>query len=170
MIRIIGAGCLAAGAVLLSTCAVRYLRQRVCDLAQLLRGLEVIRRELDYRLAPLPELLKEAAEQSEGRPALLFRLCANGAEHLNGRTFYTVWSQALEASQLSLEQADLSILNQLGGVLGRYDGENQRQALESVLEKLEEQHREARERKNKMGKVYGVLGLTTGAFILILLI
>lgn len=170
MIRVIGAGCLAAGSTLLGACAVRHLRNRVSDLVQLLEGLVVIRRELDYRLAPLPELLKQAAEQTEGRAALLFQLSAQGAEHLNGRTFHAVWTQAIEASQLRLEQPDLTILSQLGSVLGRYDGENQRQALELAQTKLEEQRRTAKEQSDRMGKVYSVLGLTAGAFLLILLI
>lgn len=170
MIRVIGAGCLAVGAVMLGFCAVRHLNHRVIDLDRLLDGLGTMRRELDYRLAPLPELLGQAAEQTGERVAEFFSLCARGAEHLNGRTFHKVWNEAMEASQLRLEQSDLAILNQLGGVLGRYDGENQRLALEEAKSRLEEQRRSAKEQSEKLGKVYSVLGLTAGAVVLILLI
>ena len=170
MIRMAGIGCLAAGSVLLGVCAVQYLNHRVGDLEQLLEGIVIIRRDMDYRLAPLPELLKMAAEHTAGRVKVLFELCARGAEHLNGRTFYNVWNQAIEASQLRLEPPDLAILGQLGCVLGRYDEENQRQALDAAQMRLEEQLRIAKEQSRKLGRVYSVLGLTAGAFLWILLI
>lgn len=170
MIRLAGIGCLAAGSVLLGICAVRHLNSRVNDLEQLLEGIAVIRRDMDYRLAPLPELLKMAAAQTAGRAEVLFDLSARGAEHLNGRTFHAVWDQAVEASQLRLEPADLTILGRLGCVLGRYDEENQRQALDTAQIRLEEQLQLAKEQSRKMGRVYSVLGLTAGAFLIILLV
>lgn len=170
MIRLAGAALLAAGTALLGLCAVRRLDGRVQDLEQLTAGLEVMLRELDYRLAPLPELLERAAAETGGRVSRFFGLCAQGASHLNGRTFQAVWCQAAEAGQLRLEQGDMALLEQLGGVLGRYDGESQRQALAAASVRLEERHGQAVERRGRQGRVYGVLGLTAGAFLMILLI
>lgn len=170
MMRLVGIALLSAGAVLLGMCAVLHMNNRVNELRQLVAGLETMLRELDYRLAPLPELLRQAAEQTRGRTAAFFELCARGAEHLNGRTFQSVWNQALEAGQLRLEQSDLDVLEQLGGILGRYDVESQHKALETVLARLEEQWSEAAEQSKRLGRVYGVLGLTAGAFLMILLI
>lgn len=170
MIRVVGSFFLAAGAVLLGSCAVGHLKGRVSELQSLILGLNTMLRELDYRLAPLPELFEYAACQTVGHASEFFRLCAQGAEHLNGRTFQTVWKQAVEAGQLRLEQSDLTILMQLGGFLGRYDGEGQRQMLKQVIEKLELQRQSAQEQSCRLGKVYRVLSLTAGAFVLILMI
>lgn len=170
MMRLVGAALLSGGSVLLGFCAVRHMDRRVGDLGWLVTGLETMIRELDYRLAPLPELLDRAAGETEGSAALFFRLCARGAEHLNGRSFRTVWCQAAEAAQLRLEQPDLALLEQLGGVLGRYDGDSQCKALRASAQRLEEQRRQAAEQRGRLGRVYGILSLTAGAFLVILLI
>lgn len=168
--RLVGAVCLAGGSALLGFCAVEHMKSRVRDLRRLLAGLETMLRELDYCLAPLPELLCRAAEQTDGRVKLFFELCAKGAEHLNGRTFQAVWDQAAEAAQLRLERDDLLLLEQLGTVLGRYDRNSQHRALAGAITRLEDQCGRAAEQSRQLGKVYGVLGITAGTFLLILLI
>lgn len=170
MIRMAGAVLLAGGSVILGACAVKHLNGRVDDLNQLLVGLETIARELNYRMAPLPELLRQAAEQSKGKTERFFDLCAQGAEHLNGRTFQTVWCQALEAAQLRLERSDVELLEQLGSVLGRYDGESQHRALDTAIARMEAQRDAAADQSHRLGRVYSVLSLTAGGFLMILLI
>ena len=170
MIRLVGAVLLTAGSALLGLCAVGRLDSRVQELRQLILGLETMAREMDYRLAPLPELLERAAAETEDRVSRFFTLCAQGASHLNGRAFHTVWCQAAEAAQMRLEQPDMALLEQLGCVLGRYDGESQRRALAAAAARLEQRHSEAVERRRRQGRVYSVLGLTAGAFLMILLI
>lgn len=170
MIRAMGAALLSGGSVVLAVCAATHLRARVTELNQILTALETMSRELDYRMAPLPELLRQAAAQSKGKTGLFFGLCAQGAEHLNGRTFQEVWSQALESAQLRLEQDDAELLEQLGGVLGRYDGDSQRCALNNTIARLEIQRDAAADQSHRLGRVYGVLSLTAGGFLMILLI
>lgn len=170
MLRMAGAILLSGGAALMGLCAVRYMDVRVHHLRMVIHGLETILREMDYRLAPLPELLSLAAKETESNSAEFFAMCAKGAEHLNGRSFQEVWEQAAEASELRLEQEDLELLEQLGGILGRYDRENQRQALEKAMDRLGKQCGKAVEQRGNLGRVYTVLGLTAGAFFVILLI
>ena len=170
MIRLVGAALLTAGSSLLGLCAVRQLDDRVRDLRQLIIGLEAIVREMDYHLAPLPELLERAAAETGDRVSQFFALCARGASHLNGRTCQMVWCQAAEAGQLRLDQSDMDLLEQLGSVLGRYDGKSQSQALAAAAARFEERYKEAVEQRRRQGKVYGVLGMTAGAFLMILLI
>lgn len=164
----VGAALLCAGSVLTGWCACGHLNGRVKELQSLIRGFEMILREMGYRLAPLPELFEQAAAQSGGHTALFFRLCAQGAEHLNGRTFQVVWQQAVEAGELRLERGDLDILEQLGSVLGRYDGDSQLCALKKAVERLELQREEAEEQSRRLGRVYRVLSVAAGALILIL--
>lgn len=169
MIRMMGTVLLAGGAALLGMTAARRTKNRVQDLRMLAEGLRAVLRELSYRLAPLPELLCSAEEQTVERVQTFFSLCAQGADHLNGRTFQMVWEQAAEASRMCLEREDWQCLASLGQVLGRYDCESQRQALNASLSRLEDRCREAAEQSRQLGKLYHVLGLTAGAFLLILL-
>lgn len=170
MIRMVGAALLTGGSAAIGFGAVRHLEGRVCDLRELITGFEVMRRELDWRMAPLPELLSLAGEESRGRPSVFFSLCARGSGQLNGRSFQQVWLQGMEAAQMRLEEADYVVVERLGGVLGRYDGDNQRQALDQVLARLEEQRKQAVDQRARLGKVYGTLGVTAGVFLMILLI
>jgi len=170
MIRMVGAVLLTGGAAALGFGAVRRLERRVQELNQLWVGLSMIRRELGWQLTPLPELLRRAAGETKGAVSDFFRLCAVGAGRLNGRPFRQIWQQGLECVNLRLEEDDLEALEQLGGVLGRYDEEHQQKALEQALSRLEEQRRQAVDHRARLGRVYGMLGLTSGLFLVILLI
>ena len=55
-------------------------------------------------------------------------------------------------------------------MLGQYDGESQRQALEHTREQLEEQLAQACEQRRRLGRVYGALGVTAGAVLMILFV
>ena len=170
MIRLVGAALLTAGGAALGFGAVRHLERRVRDLNLLSVGLAVMRRELDHRMTALPELLALAAKETKHEVSDFFRLCSVGASHLNGRAFRDIWKQGLELVHLHMEAEDLAVVERLGSVLGRYDGENQRQALDEARDRLDEQRKLASEQRNRLGKVYGTLGLTAGAFLVILLI
>lgn len=170
MRRLVGAALLELGAMALGMCAVEHLRGRVRDLRGLISGIEEMIRELDYRLLPLPELFERASECAQGKASLFFDLCGQGADHLNGRRFYAVWTQAAEAAQMRLEEEDLAILERLGAVLGRYDGDSQREALAAAAGRLARQQSCAEEQSCRLGRIYRVLSFTAGAFLVILLI
>lgn len=170
MMRLVGAACLACGAIAMGLGAIAHLDGRVKDLRGLLAGLECVQRELTWKLAPLPDALALAARQGGGNSGEFFSLCAQGAQHLRGRTFAQVWQQAGEASQLRLESVDVQLLEGLGAVLGQYDGDSQRLALEHTREQLETQLDEAVEQRRRLGRVYGALGVTAGAVLMILFV
>ena len=170
MMRLLGAVLLTAGCGALGLGAVRRLDSRVRDLGGLLAGTEVLQRELGWRLSALSEGLELAAGEATGRVARFFRLCAQGAEHLDGRSFQQVWQEGLAECRLRLSREDAGPLEQLGCVLGRYDGDSQRQALEHAAARLGRQRELAMEDRRRLGRVYGVLGLTGGLFLTILLI
>ena len=150
--------------------AVSRLDGRVRDLRELSAGLDTLQRELGWRLAPLPNALETAAEGVHGRAARFFAFCAQGAGRLDGSPFQTLWRTGLAQCPLCLDREDRTLLEQLGPVLGRYDGDSQRQALERVLAELSRRRERAEEDRRRLGRVYGVLGVTAGLFLAILLI
>ena len=75
----------------------------------------------------------------------------------------------MEDSPLPLKEEDLQILRETGEVLGRYDGDSQRQAMEGLLARLEENLAEAREEEHRLFRVYVTLGAAAGLFACILL-
>lgn len=170
MIRMAGAMLLAAGCTGLGFAAVGQLEARARDLRDLIAGLEVVGRELGWQLAPLGELLERAARGSAGRGAEFFRMCARETACLAGRSFREIWVRSEARSGLRLAEEDRLILEQLGLVLGRYDADRQRQALSAAVGRLEEQYLQARQRRQRLGRVYGTLGAAAGALLVILLI
>ena len=170
MIRFLGAALLMAGCGGLGLSAVNRLDGRVQDLRELSAGLEILLRELGFRLAPLPEALEAASGGTQGRSAQFFSFCAKETRQLAGTPFRTLWSSGLDQCPLGLSREDRELLEQLGPVLGRYDGDSQRQAVENVLAGLSRQQVRAEDDRRRLGRVYGVLGLTAGLFLALVLI
>ena len=170
MIRFLGVALLTAGCGGLGLSAANRLDSRVRDLRELSAGLEILQRELGWRLSPLPKALEAAAGGTHERTALFFAFCAQGSKQLAGISFRTLWSKGLEQCPLRLSREDRALLEQLGPILGRYDGESQQQAVENVLTGLSRQLVQAEDDRRRLGRVYGVLGLTAGLFLTLMLI
>ena len=170
MIRFLGAALLTVGCGGLGLSAVNRLDGRVRDLRELSAGLEILQRELGWRLSPLPKALEAAAGGTRERAARFFSFCAQGSKQLAGAPFRALWSRGLEQCPMRLSREDRALLEQLGPVLGRYDGDSQRQAVDHVLAGLSRQRIQAEDDRRRLGRVYGVLGLTAGLFLTLVLI
>ena len=170
MIRMLGAVLLIAGCGGLGLGAVGRLDGRVRDLRELAAGLDAMERELGWRLAPLPEALEAAGQAAGGGAARFFTRCAQAARHTDGRAFQELWRDSLEAAPLRLAEGDRALLRRLGPVLGRYDGDSQRRALEEASAELRALREGAAEDRRRLGRVYTVLGVAGGLLLVILLI
>ena len=170
MTRLLGAALVVAGCVSLGLCAVAWLDGRVRDLGELAAGLDTLQRELGWRLAPLPQALDGAARAVRGPAADFFALCAQRARSPDGRAFQEIWRDSLDASPLRLKGEDKALLERLGGVLGRYDGDSQRLALEDAAVGLRTFQGAAADDRSRLGRVYGVLGAAAGLLAVILLL
>ncbi len=145
------------------------LRQRKACLQAFRRTLAGLARELAFSLRPMDALMAGAEASSTGTTATFFRTCRQVFHSSGQESWAESWSAALKAVPLPLEPEDLHLLQEAGDVLGRYDGESQRQALEGLLCRLEEQTEIARETAQRLFRVYLALGITAGLFCWILL-
>lgn len=170
MMRMLGAALVVAGCGALGLAGVRRLDGRVRDLGELAAGLDVLQRELGWRLAPLPQALDRAAKAVRGPAAQFFAQCAQRAGEVDGRPFQQVWRDSLAAAPLRLAEEDKALLERLGPVLGRYDGDSQRLALEDGAAGLRTLQGEAADDRGRLGRVYGVLGMTAGLLLAIMLL
>jgi len=170
MTRLLGAALVIAGCGALGLAGVRRLDCRVRDLGELAAGLDALQRELGWRLAPLPQALEAAAKAAHGPAAQFFSQCGEKAGQPDGQTFRQVWRDSLSAAPLCLTDGDKALLDRLGQVLGRYDGDSQCLALEETAADLRQLQGDAADDRRRLGRVYGVLGMTVGLFLAILLI
>ena len=107
---------------------------------------------------------------TEGKVKELYILCSNGMRNQKRRQFSQLWSQALDAVCLCLAEEETTVLSELGTVLGRYDCASQCEALRNTRERLNQSLSQAKENRARMGKVYSTLGVTAGAFLVIVLL
>jgi len=170
MTRALGAVLVIAACGALGLSGVARLEGRVRDLGELAAGLDALQRELGWRLAPLPQGLETAAKASHGPAAQFFSRCAQGAGQEDGQSFQQVWRDSLSVVPFRLGEGDRALLERLGPVLGRYDGDSQRLALEDAAAGLRSLQGEASDDRRRLGRVYGALGVTAGLFLAILLL
>ena len=169
MIRLIGAVLVAAGGAFWGFQAAAGLRRRVRALRQMEDGLSLLERELELNAPPLAHLLERGASRSEGPARILFRGCLQGLDRLDRETFSHLWRRLLgELSELSPEGQ--AILLSWGDTLGRYEAERQREAIAAARRRLEELSARLEADSRRQGRVYQALGLSGGAFLVILLL
>lgn len=168
--KLIGAVLLAGGAAFLGFSAAAQLERRVKSLRGMLNALETLERELTFRLTPMPELLAELAKHAQPPVNAFFARCREGLDTLGEHTLSELWNEALDTVPMDLGPEDLQALRELGGILGRYDGEGQREALALARTQLGQCLTTAAEERTRLGRVYGALGLTAGALLVILLL
>lgn len=169
MVRMIGAVLVAAGAAWMGFQAAAGLHNRTRAIREMAGGLAVLERELELNAPPLSRLLVRGAAQSHGPAKILFQDCALGLDNLAQESFSLLW-QRLTGRLTELGPEGQAVLSSLGDTLGRYDGERQREALAAVRLRLEELAGCLEEDSRRLGRVYQALGLSGGAFLVILLL
>lgn len=170
MLKMVGAVLLLAGGVGFGLSAVGRLDRRVIALRSLTEALELMERELDFRLPPMKDLIRETAERSAQPASGFLRACAKKMDVWEGQPMSELWQQAALEQLPALKPCDLEALFSVGAVLGRYDAESQRGIISAARDRLSGFLADAVEERRRQGRVYGALGATAGAFLVILLL
>ena len=157
MLKLWGAALTAIGCAALGIRRGQDLKQGVDTLNQLLQGLTLLEHELRLQEASLPVLMERLRDRSHGAARQLFTDCVTGLARLDERPFARTW----EGREL---------LFPLGQCLGRYDAAAQCQAVKEVCRQLEQLRREKWTDSRRLGRVYQMMGLAGGVFLMILLL
>ena len=170
MLRLLGAVLLITGPATAGFLAAGRLARRPRILRELMRALEQMEREIAFRLTPLPQLFEYLAQTYHGPVGKLFSCCAEGLSSLGTTPVAQIWRDALKQAELDLDGRSLRALEELGEVLGQYDEQGLRMALERAGAELAAAAEQAELERDRKGRMDQVLGLTAGAFLAILLI
>ena len=169
MVHLLGAVLVAAGGSLLGFQAAAGLRKRGRAVRQMEEGLALLERELELNAPPLSRLLERGAAHSQGPARALFQGCTQGLDNLDREDFSSLWRR-LVRERAELTPEGQAILLPLGNTLGRYEGERQRETLSAARRRLGELAARLEADSRRQGRVYQVLGLSGGAFLVILLL
>lgn len=169
MVRLLGATLVAAGCGWMGFRAAAALGSRVRALEDMAEGLALLGQELELDNPPLPVLMDRLTARSHGPAQVLFRGCGQALERLDREDFAAAWRRLVE-ERLELGEDGRQALLPLGDILGRCGCEDQRRGAETVRRRLTELAARAEEDRRRQGRVYQVLGLSGGAFLIILLI
>lgn len=167
MLKAIGAFLIVCSAASAGFSAAGHLGRRVQGLQSFLVSLELMERELSFRLTTVPDLLALLAEQAEMPARAFFRSCLDGLDGLGERRLSQIWRSSLKSCPMELKSEDLNIIGELGEILGCYDDQSQRAALEASCARLACNLAQAREEHQRIGKVYSTLGIAIGSFLVI---
>lgn len=134
---------------------------------EFIRALSYIKREIKAKQRPLPKIIYDLGKKEGTRASEYFQILSKKISPDRQATFSVGWAESMMAE---LPQELTEILEPLGNVLGQFDGKTQGEALEAVLLELKDLRRSQAEKCEKMVQVYGAFGITSGLFLVILLL
>lgn len=169
MMRWLGAVLVVGGGLWLGLGRARWHQSRVRVLRALLLALEQLERELRESARPMPDLLAVLAEPP-GPLQGCFTACRAGLAELEERPFESVWRSAIQGACLPLTAEELEPVLGLGRVLGRYDQESQRKAIQGARPALERNLEQALDDRRRLGRLDCALGASAGLLAAILLL
>jgi len=143
------------------------LRRKTSLLEELLGAVETLGREMEQSLKPLPDLLEEIGNRTEGVLSVFFAACAQHARRPDP-SFVFGWNRELELLAQNLDEQVQRCMARLGKGLGRYDEAGERQLLAATAAELRACLARSREACRQRCRLYGVLGMTAGAMCVIL--
>ena len=169
MTRWLGAALVGGGGLWLGLGRARWHQGRVKALRALLLALDQLERDLRETARPMADLLAGLAEP-EGPLRACFTECRAGLADLEARSFEAVWTRAFRRAALPLAEEDLEPVLALGRVLGRYDQESQRKAIQGAGQALGRSLDQALADRARLGRLDCVLGASAGLLAAILLL
>lgn len=170
MLKLLGSVMLLCGCIGIGWLRVNQMDKRIKTLQTLICGLEVMERELSFRMPLLEEILCVAARSTEGQTGRFLSVCVDELNKDLSKPFYEIWNRAIHEHLTALKKSDLDPVIALGSILGRYDEEEQRKAIVQACGGLKLLHSNAVAERGGQSKMYKVLGTTAGALLVILLL
>lgn len=164
LVLICSAGLGAAGSV--------DVKRHCMELRLLKQAVYMLRGEIKYSKAPLPEAFGVLAKRISPPFSLFFQNLEEELNKREGRSLQELWRVEIEKSlkQSMLRKEEKKKLEQLGEGLGYLDLEMQLSTMDLYLEQLEEDIKRAQEELHTKQKLYQSLGVAGGIFLVILLV
>jgi stage III sporulation protein AB len=172
MIKILGIVIMVCSSIGIGRSYSRGLTKNVEQLKKMKKMIYILKSEIKYSKAPLPEAFENLSERVEEPLRSFLSSVSAKLNQLSGRTFREIWEEEVEdkLQDSYLTKEDKEQLKRMGESMGYLDSEMQDNTLELYLEQLEISIEESRQTAAVKSKVYNCLGVTIGLFLAIILI
>ena len=169
MIRLLGSVLVAGSAAFWGHHAASRLREQVRTLEELEQGLGLLEQEFALSAPDLPRLMEGLSRRTRGAARRLFSDFARGLNGLEHTPVSVLWTRAVEDIPSLIPEGRLC-LSPLGEILGRYDSREQGAAAAAVRARLSTLREEHDRLCRPRCRVIRTVGVTGGAFLVILLL
>ncbi len=168
-LKIIGAICILAACSTMGFSMAAAYRRQERGLQELIRAIEYMENELQYRMTALPELIKAASEQCTGVLGEVLLTIGRKLEDLEAENVSGVVAVVLDQSDKLSTVVKENIIC-LSQSLGKFDLAGQLSDLRSAKEFCRRDLEGVISHKEERIRIYKVLGLSAGAALVILFI
>lgn len=146
-------------------------RLRIDILQDLLQAMILLYGDIEYSGDDISENMDRLSARSEYFSDFFHRIALR-LQKKTGHSLYQIWREELRGSPIKekLHREDMRLLEELGKNLGRLDRRTQLHTLQMWRTRLEGNLSAAREEYGSKAKLCHVLGITVGAFLVVLLV
>ncbi|MCI8352837.1 MAG: hypothetical protein HFJ58_04490 [Clostridia bacterium] len=129
-------------------------KNRVEDLKEIKRGLNIFETKIKYTYEPVPEIFKEISGNLKENIANIF---INASRNMHKNTAKDAWDYAIEVSNTSMNKEDKEVIKGLGKLLGKTDLDGQVSQIELTDIFIDTQIEKAEKEYTKNEKLYKTL-------------
>ncbi len=171
-IKIIGALFLMSSAAAIGFLKAEELEERVKKLQEMKRMMLLLQGELRFYRAELTDAFEHVSEKAAEPFSGFLRDTAQRLKQHEAGGFEKIWQESIEtiSDKQGLLEEDLELLKILGSSFGYLDLAMQTETLNLGILRTEEAIRQAKEEREKKGKLYQTMGVTAGALLTLLII
>lgn len=167
MMRIIGAVCITAAAVMLGIAHSGISKERIKNLENTADFFARLREKISYERSDLATAMSECAVGDDGSfAAEITGVC--GTVKTEGRGFYDAWNTSVKSGYPSGDE-DIRTIDEFMKAADNGSAEAVMSAADSAIQKINQRLAELREYSEKNKKVFFSLWLYSGIFLVIML-
>lgn len=151
-------------------CYIADKKERIKDIESLCMMLELIRGELSFNLAPIPEIIAKLSQEIDGKAGTFVKLLSVNIAALGEKSFPIIWSESVAACSLSIGDNEYKAVDELGKVLGRYDIQLQIEYITAVIRLLTDSLTRGSAAMPEIKRTCVGVSMSAGAILSILLV
>jgi len=169
-IRVLGMVLTLAASAALGLYLSSLAKFRQQDLLEFKKALLILKSEIEYIAAPLPEAISNIASRTSNPVSKIFTHFAQSLrDNDEGETAYQLWIEAIQAHKKEsfLKKGDWELIEGFGKTLGYLDKQMQIDSIKFTTDYLDSQVAELQAVGDKNQKMYRSLGVIGGILLLV---